>query len=159
MRHPSFAHEFERRPLFEAAKSQAEIQALERQWRAEDEAEIAATAQAADWRTQELRALRVQVDAIDKFLTTADDTGLIETLRLVIRDIKQDVRSEIEQRNLMSYKGVWDEAAEYQPGSFVTVGGAGWVAVGPIEKGERPGKAAGWKLAVKSPQSKEPAIA
>jgi uncharacterized protein YhaN len=143
---------------FEAATTAAEVKALDEKWRREDEAAEQAAKHAADWRDAELHELRARVARLEHFIEAKDD-GLVELLAMVTGKLRKDIRSEIEQRSLMTYKGVWDEAAEYQPGSFVTAAGAGWVAVGPIEKGERPGKAPGWKLAIKSPPPKEPAIA
>jgi hypothetical protein len=151
MRHPSFAHELERRPLFEAAKTEAEVKALEEQWRREDEAEIAVQSSQAQQMADHERRLAVIEDILEN--------QMVELLAHVIKTVKQDVLDQIEQRGLLTYKGVWDEAVEYRPGSFVTTVGSAWVAIAPCAKGERPGKAAGWKLAVKSPQPKEPTIA
>lgn len=55
----------------------------------------------------------------------------------------------LEQRaNALVYQGVWSADAQYVKGDAVTHSGSMWVAEG-FADGERPGKSAVWKLAVK----------
>jgi hypothetical protein len=143
---------------FEAAQTAAEVKALDEKWRIEDDAAEQAAKAAADWRDAEVRELRARVRRLEHFIEAPDD-GLVELLAMTIGHARKDILGQIEGRNLMAYKGVWSADTEYPVGSFVTDAGGGWVAVGPVEKGSRPGRGPAWKLAVKSPQPKEPAIA
>jgi hypothetical protein len=148
VRHPSFAHEFERRPLFEAAKSAAEVRALEEQWRREDEAEIAAQGSQAKQAADHERRLAYLEDIAERQL------GML--LDLVIKTLRKEI-AEVEAKQLR-FGGVFEPGQSYSPGSLVIKAGGLWHCNSPTT--DTPGKSNAWTLAVKSGEaSKMPGIA
>jgi hypothetical protein len=148
MRHPSFAHEFERRPLFEAAKSQAEIAALEAKWRAEDEAEIAAQGSQARQAADHERRLAYIEDVVERQLG--------KLLDLVIKTLRKEI-AEVAAKQLKFY-GTHEVGRSYAPNSMVVKRGGLWIAL--TATGTVPGSDDTWQLAVKSGEAgKMPGIA
>lgn len=55
----------------------------------------------------------------------------------------------------MQYGGVHDINLSYRPNTLVTTGGSLWLALTEVEKGQRPGRAPGWKLIAKAGSAPE----
>jgi hypothetical protein len=162
--HPSTDPETMRQRNAEFAKAETafDVARLQERWQREN----AAAADAADYRTKEVAALRQRVAAIERIIgpngkrlvqCVAAATG--DALRQVRLEERAHAAAELEKRGFVSYHGVWDEAAEYPRGALVTQGGSAWVALTPAEKGLRPGKAPAWRLAVKGLDGKGPGVA
>jgi hypothetical protein len=144
------------------AKTRAEVDALEERWQAEDRA----WREAADWRTQQVRDLTNRVAQLEKILgprgrRLADDliAGIGEALGKIRVQDRERILGEVEKRGCVTYGGVWDETTEYPRGALVTHGGSAWVALTPVEKGLKPGKAPAWRLAVKGESSRGTVVA
>jgi hypothetical protein len=153
------AHVQERRAAeFEAAKSRQEIEQLERRWAAEDRV----VAEAETWRAKALDAALSRISELEQRLAAVErQTKPGGSLARAIVDAVGDVMAEankridqLEQRPSMNYQGVHDEVVEYSRGDVVTCAGAAWIALAKV-KG-RPGKAADWRLMVKSSDQKGP---
>jgi hypothetical protein len=110
-----------------------------------------------DWRAREVAELRARVAKLERILGQNGKNlidGISKAAGTVIRNVRAEDRErllgEIESRGYVMYAGIWDEGVEYARGSMVSCAGSVWVALTPIEKGLRPGKAPAWRLAVKS---------
>jgi hypothetical protein len=77
-----------------------------------------------------------------------EDTQVFEKLMTAIENIL--TRIEKLEAQALKYQGVYDETRSYPAGSLTTLGGSAWIAVADCGVGERPGKAATWKLAIKA---------
>jgi hypothetical protein len=137
MRHPSFAHEFERRPLFEAAKTHAEVKALEEQWRREDEAEIVAQSAQARQAADHERRLAYVEDVVERQLG--------KLLDLVIKTLRKEI-AEVAAKQL-KFCGVHEPGRSYKANSMVVKRGGLWIAL--TSTGTVPGSDDTWQLCVK----------
>jgi hypothetical protein len=145
--HPSFDPVTMRRRQFELTKAETafDVAQLQVKWQSED----AAAADAQDHRVKEVTELRARVAALERRLGGfAKATG--DALREIREQDRAHLLSEVAKCGFVRYGGVWDAAADYARGAMVTHAGSTWIATGPCEKGARPGKAAEWRLAVKS---------
>jgi len=162
--HPSFDPKVIRRreAEFATARTSADVARLQERWQLEDDAVLAAQ----DYRIKEVADLRARVAKLEKILGRSGENlinGISKAAGIAIRNVRAEDRErilgEIEDRGYVTYAGTWDETAEYPRGSLVTHAGGAWVALTPVEKGLRPGKAPAWRLAVKGESGKGPTIA
>jgi hypothetical protein len=70
---------------------------------------------------------------------------------LAARDRRLD---KLEQRDALTYTGIWDETRSYLRGCACSHNGSLFVAVGDCAPGERPNRAASWRLAIKGADPK-----
>jgi hypothetical protein len=164
VRHPSLdlETELERRALFDRAGSAAEVARLQAAWNAEDERTIAA----GDARARELKALQARVAVLENVLGDGGRSlarliidATAEALGNVLVQTKGEIMAQVERQGFLVYRNIWSPEAEYPHGSLVTCKGAGWVALGAVPKGIRPGSDPVWQLAVKGETGKGPAVA
>jgi hypothetical protein len=135
---------------FEAAQTAAEVKALDEKWRLED----AAAEQAQSWQARQAADHERRLAYVEDIL----ENEISKLLVTVIKTVKKDILDQIEGQGYVRYAGTWDADAEYARGTLITHDGSGWIATGPVTKGAKPGRAAEWRLAVKS-GAKEPALA
>ncbi|MCE3248554.1 MAG: hypothetical protein K0R41_2379 [Geminicoccaceae bacterium] len=147
---------------FAKAETKAAVDQLQERWQRED----AAALNAQDYRVKEVADLQARVARLERLLGPggkrlagglAKATG--DALRRIRTEERERILGEVEKRGYVSYRGTWDEGADYARGAMVTCAGSTWIAVGPIDKGERPGRGASWRLAVKGESGKGPTIA
>jgi hypothetical protein len=162
--HPSFdPATVRRRQLeFDRAENATAVGQLVQKWSRED----AAAADAQDWRTREVAELRQRVAALERIIGP-NGKRLVRGVAAATGDALAQIRieerahaaAELERRGFVSYRGTFDEGVAYERGSMVTHAGSTWIAVGPVEKGERPGRGASWRLASKGESSRAPGAA
>ena len=63
-------------------------------------------------------------------------------------DSLEAAMNEVRQKGL-TYRGVWQRAADYERGAIVTLHGTAWAAVKAIKDGEEPGKDGAWQMMLK----------
>jgi hypothetical protein len=128
-------------------------------------AEREAAARARDDRERDVAALARRLRHLEALLLDEDgrlDGLMVPLLRGVFAEVETRIAEAIEKRAPLTYCGVWDEQREsYPAGSMVTCAGSAWIAVAPAAKGDRPARAAPWKLAAKGfePPARSPGVA
>lgn len=147
----------------DAAKTAADVDRLQRKWDFEDdEHERAEQGEAQKLRQLERenvnlhkRLARIEktlgpggktlLDAIAKGFGSATCQRLEE-----LHDVLTKRIADLEARpSGLRYEGVWSSEREYPVGSLVTHGGAGYIAIAPAIKNEKPGTGSSWRLAIK----------
>jgi len=147
---------------FANARTAYEVDKLQQKWLAEDQALVEAHGFAAQEMAslrEENRSLHRRLAALEKLLGPKGRKWTAHWVKVLGDVIRLYVGEQLEQRGLLSYKGVWDQGQVYKTGSLITHSGSAWIAVAPCAAGEQPGKAAGWRLAIKASSQKEPGIA
>jgi hypothetical protein len=108
---------------------------------------------------ERLTRLERQVADLQDALTGDGADALVEVLgkAFSIRDRRLD---KLEQRAALTYTGIWDETRAYSKGCACSHNGSLFVAVADCAPGERPNRAASWRLAIKGADtSRSPVIA
>jgi hypothetical protein len=120
------------------------------------EREYAAKHRAESELARALDNLRARVAAIDRRLATVVapsgklNEQFVEAWAKAISDVVRDyVDRKLAEGRYMRFVGVWDEQRTYLPGDVVSYAGSMWCATAAVESGERPGKAAAWRLTAK----------
>jgi hypothetical protein len=156
--HPSLdpAIMMRRQAEFDGAKTAVDVARLEQKWQQEDRRlEAAETAQA-----QELIQLRQRVAKLEHLVSRKGP--LVQAVGDLAEHLGTRIHA-LEQRPVVKYCGVYDEAKAYVPGNMVTYNGSVWHCASACEGQKPPGPA--WTLAVKhgrdgkdAPQPREPVV-
>jgi threonine dehydrogenase-like Zn-dependent dehydrogenase len=146
----------ERDAAFRNASSPAEVQMLLKAWAEEDQAEQQSRRLDLVERAvvdDRLARLEQQVAEVQDALTGDGADALVEVLgkAFSIRDRRLDL---LEQRAALTYTGIWDETRGYSRGCACSHNGSLFVAVADCAPGERPNRAASWRLAIKGADPK-----
>jgi hypothetical protein len=142
-----------RDPEFAEARTAAEVDALQKQWIAEDRvlAEAASPlAKQADDIVQRLRKVEHAV-APGGYLAKALGEVLGRLRKELITPLQKRV-DELEQRPVLAYRGIYDETITYDRGDACTHQGGLWLCLSATM--DRPGRGVDWRLIIKSGDAK-----
>jgi hypothetical protein len=149
----------ERDVEFKAATSQADVQMLLKAWSDEDRQAEHHCRRLDDIERRtshdRLEALAARVEVLEASLVPHDDC--IEALIEAVGEHVGKIRSRLdvlEQRDALTYTGIWDETRFYSRGCACSHNGSLFVAVADCAPGERPNRAATWRLAIKGADPK-----
>jgi hypothetical protein len=133
-----------RQAEFDGARTQLDVQRLEAKWRQED----AAIERTENLQAEQLRELRDRVLSLERCIhPMIRQRGVFDTMH--------DRLHALEQRQLR-FCGVHEAGRQYRANSLVVRNGGLWCAL--TDTAARPGASTDWQLAVKSGETKEPAL-